>query len=73
MNIIGKYCKVYPIKKLRQFEQWTENLENTRKEKQQIDGNEIDVRRLLTDDDFLYLQDFILTRELCSYRRNYQR
>ncbi|NJN14048.1 MAG: hypothetical protein HC836_32270 [Richelia sp. RM2_1_2] len=57
MAIMGKYCKAYLIKNLRQFEQWTENLENTRKEKQEIDGKEVEVKRVLTDDDFLYLQE----------------
>ncbi|NJM20521.1 MAG: hypothetical protein HC836_43005 [Richelia sp. RM2_1_2] len=57
MPTMGKYCKAYLIKNLRQFEQWTENLENTRKEKQQIDGTEVEVKRVLTDDDFLYLQE----------------
>ena len=57
MATMGKYCKAYSIKKLRQFEQWTENLENTRKEKQEIDGTEVEVKRILTDDDFLYLQE----------------
>ena len=62
MAIMGKYCKAYLIKNLRQFEQWTENSENTRKEKQEIDGKEVEVKRVLTDDDFLYLQEnYIVT------------
>ena len=62
MAIMGKNCKAYLIKNLRQFEQWTENSENTRKEKQEIDGKEVEVKRVLTDDDFLYLQEnYIVT------------
>ncbi|MEM1395097.1 MAG: hypothetical protein AAGG00_17760 [Cyanobacteria bacterium P01_H01_bin.150] len=57
MATMGKYCKAYLIKSFRQFEKWTENLENTRKEKQEIDGNEVEVKRVLTDDDVLYLQE----------------
>ena len=57
MATMGKYCKAYLIKNLRQFEKWTENLENTKKEKQEIDGNEVEVKRVLTDDDVLYLQE----------------
>jgi hypothetical protein len=57
MATMGKYCKAYLIKALRQFEQWSENSENIRKEKQQIDGKEVEVKRVLTDDDFLYLQE----------------
>lgn len=57
MATMGKYCKAYPIQRLREFSQWTERSENTRKEKQEIDGQEIEVNRELTDDDFLYLQE----------------
>ncbi|MBE9048264.1 hypothetical protein IQ255_28415 [Pleurocapsales cyanobacterium LEGE 10410] len=57
MTTMGKYCKAYPIQQLRQFNNWTENLENTRKEKQEIDGKEVEHNRVLTDDDFLYLQE----------------
>lgn len=57
MATMGKYCKAYLINKLRQFKQWNENLENTRKEKQEIDGKEVEVKRVLKDDDFLYLQE----------------
>ena len=57
MATMGKYCKAYPIQQLRQFNNWNENLENTRKEKQEIDGKEVEHNRVLTDDDFLYLQE----------------
>ncbi|MUG96474.1 hypothetical protein F7734_30675 [Scytonema sp. UIC 10036] len=57
MATMGKYCKAYSLKKLREFSQWTERAENTRKEKQLVDGKEVEERRLLTDDDFLYLQE----------------
>ncbi|BDA68768.1 hypothetical protein CAL7716_029340 [Calothrix sp. PCC 7716] len=57
MATIGKYCKAYLVKTLRQFDQWTKNSENTRTEKEQINGKEVEIKRVLTDDDFLYLQD----------------
>lgn len=57
MAIMGKYCKAYPIKRLREFSHWTEQTENTRKEKKTINGEEVEVNRGLTDDDFLYLQE----------------
>jgi hypothetical protein len=57
MAIMGKYCKAYPIKRLREFSQWTERSGNTRKEKQDIEGTEVEVNRTLTEDDFLYLQE----------------
>ncbi|GAB1540311.1 hypothetical protein NUACC21_29800 [Scytonema sp. NUACC21] len=62
MTTMGKYCKVYSLKKLRQFSQWTENAENTRKDKKEIDGQQVEVKKKLTDDDFLYLQEnYIVT------------
>lgn len=57
MAIMGNYCKAYSLKKLRQFSQWTEHAENTRKENKEIDGKEFEVNRKLTDDDFLYVQE----------------
>jgi hypothetical protein len=57
MEKMGAYCKAYPMDRLRAFSAWTENTQNTRKEKQQIDGAEVDVPRVLTEDDFLYLQE----------------
>lgn len=62
MANMGRYCKAYPIERLRAFSGWAENAQNTRKEKQQVDGKEIEVARQLTDDDFLYLQEnFVVT------------
>ncbi|MBW4506990.1 MAG: hypothetical protein KME64_10805 [Scytonematopsis contorta HA4267-MV1] len=57
MAIMGKYCKAYLVSKLRQFDQWREISENVKEEKQQLDGKEVEVKRVLTDDDFLYLQE----------------
>jgi hypothetical protein len=54
---MGKYCKAYPIKKLRQFSGWMEKSEKLRKEKQVVDGQEVEIERVLTDEDFLYLQE----------------
>lgn len=54
---MGKYCKAYSLKTLRQFSQWNEQLENVRKETQELNGKQIEVQRKLTDEDFLYLQE----------------
>ena len=32
MAVIGKYCKAYLLRDLRQYSQWTEQLENIREE-----------------------------------------
>jgi len=57
MATMGKYCKAYLIKDLRQFSQWTEQIENVRKEKKQVDGKEVEVDKELTDNDVFYLQE----------------
>lgn len=62
MAIMGKYCKAYLLKQLRQFHQWTERIENIRKDKTQVDGNEVDSDRELTDNYIFYLQEsYIVT------------
>jgi hypothetical protein len=54
MSNMGKYCKAYPITRLREFGEWQEHSQNAR--------NENDVPRQLTDADFLYLQEnFVAT------------
>ena len=58
MATMGKYCKAYSINELRNYSSWSEQVESTRKEKQEgPDGKEIDVSRALTDNDYLYLQE----------------
>ena len=58
MATMGKYCKAYSIQKLRGFHGWSEKAENARPEKQKgADGQEIEVTRALTADDYLYLQE----------------
>ncbi len=63
MATMGRYCKAYSIKKLREFSGWIEKTENARKEKQQsADGKEVQITRVLTADDYLYLQeDYVVT------------
>ncbi len=57
MGKMGKYCKSYFLKKLREFSQWTENSENIRKQKQEVNGKEVEIDRILSEDNFLYLQE----------------
>lgn len=62
MPKIGNYCKAYPVERFREFSEWTENLQNLRKEKQLVDGKEVPVTRQLEEEDFFYLQeDFTVT------------
>ena len=57
MARMGKYCKAYPLSKLREYVGWNENLQNARKEKQKVGDKELDIVRELIDDDFLYVQE----------------
>lgn len=62
MSTLGKHCKGYALKALRQFPGWTENRKNARRIRQEIDGQVVEVARDLTDSTFLYLQeDFTVT------------
>ena len=57
MANMGSYCKAYPIDRFRAYENWSENLENLRKERAQNAGEQVEAPRQLTEDDFLYLQE----------------
>lgn len=57
MASMGKYCKAYQVSRFREFKGWSENSQNLRKRKEQVDGKEVEVQRELTDNDILYLQE----------------
>lgn len=57
MAEMGKYCKAYLAKQLREYPGWSEKKENVRKEKKEVDGKEVEVDRELNDDSILYLQE----------------
>jgi len=57
MANMSRYCKAYPIARLREFKGWAENAQNAREETQTIEGKEVSAPRPLTDSDFLYLQE----------------
>ena len=57
MSSLGRYCKAYPITRLREFPAWSENLQNLRTSKEQVEGTEREVKRELTASDFFYLQE----------------
>lgn len=62
MTNLGRSCKAYPVKQLRVFGGWTEKTENLKIEKYIVGDQESEVRRVLTDDDYLYLQEnYIVT------------
>jgi hypothetical protein len=57
MAVMGKYCKAYLAKQLREYQGWSENAANVRKEKKDVDGKEVEVERTLDDDSILYIQE----------------
>jgi hypothetical protein len=57
MSILGKFCKAYPLHQLRQFSGWSEEVQNARQVRKEVDGQTIRVVRELTDDDYLYVQE----------------
>ena len=65
MAKMGRYCKAYPITRFREFSEWSENTQNARKVKQEVDGVEVEAARPLTDQDHLYLQEnFVVTDDI---------
>jgi hypothetical protein len=54
---MGRYCKAYQIHRFKDFNGWPSDLRILTKEKQEIDGAEVEVERALGDDDHLYLQE----------------
>jgi hypothetical protein len=62
MATMGKYCKAYPIKRLREFSAWTEKAENARSIGENESGEKSSEPRRLTDEDYLFVQeDFRVT------------
>ena len=56
MAILGKYCKAYPLYRLRQFPGWTEIAENAKRIRKEVNGEIVEEARKLTDADYLYVQ-----------------
>lgn len=62
MGKLGKYCKAYPVSRLREFSGWSENAGKARNQSLQVDGREEFAPRGLDQSDFLYLQEnFVVT------------
>src|SRR5215510_14882370 len=57
MAKMGKYCKAYPVQRLRDYKDWSENLDKLRKITKEVDGKEVEVFKELGEDAFLYLQE----------------
>ncbi|HEX2188185.1 MAG TPA: hypothetical protein VHG51_04770 [Longimicrobiaceae bacterium] len=63
MAEMGRYCKAYYAADFRKFPGWKENTSSLRKERQEVNGKEVEVERTeIKDDDILYLQEnFVVT------------
>jgi hypothetical protein len=57
MGTTERYCKAYPVQRLREFSGWKEKTQNLRKVKKQVDGKEVETVRELTDEDYLFLHE----------------
>jgi hypothetical protein len=56
MTILGKYCKGYPLRQLREFPGWSEDAQNARTVTKEIDGEIMEMPRELADTDYVYVQ-----------------
>ena len=56
MTILGKYCKGFPLHKLRQFPGWSEKAQAARTIRKEINGEIVEEARELTDEDYVYVQ-----------------
>ncbi len=64
-KVMGAYCKAYYLKDMRKYKDWTENVENARDEKKEIDGEEIKEKRILTNESIVYLQEnYVVTDDI---------
>lgn len=56
MTILGKYCKGFPLRQLRQFPGWCEEGQNARTVIVEVDGEMVETPRELADGDYVYVQ-----------------
>jgi hypothetical protein len=65
IKVMGKYCKAYHLRDMQKYRKWKENAQNARKEKKDVDGKEVEVKRILTDDSIVYLQEnYVVTDDI---------
>ena len=56
MTILGKYCKGFPLRQLRQFPGWYEEAQNARLVTAEVAGEVVETPRKLADGDYVYVQ-----------------
>lgn len=63
MAEMSRYCCAYEVKRLREFDGWTEKLDDLRQDKDD-EGNTVE-RKTLQDDDIVYLHEsFVVTDDI---------
>lgn len=60
---MSSFCKAYSLAKLRQYSNWSEKSENTRKEFRGENGKQIEIPRELTENDYLYLHENLVVTD----------
>jgi len=56
MANMGRYCKAYPLQRLRKFKGWTEKIQSVQR-KNPAAGQSAEATEPLTDDSIVYLQE----------------
>ena len=70
MATMGRFCKAYPVQRLREFAGWKENTQNLRKERSGKADKEIITQKELTGNDHLYLQENFTVTDSISLDEN---
>lgn len=64
MAEMGRYCKAYHVRRLREFPGWQPRLENLRADSELVDGEEVTRTRAELDDaDILYVQETLVVTD----------
>ena len=57
MATMGRYCKAYQLYQLRQFTEWSENIQNLKKKNEGVNAKEVETERALSEKDIFYIQE----------------
>jgi hypothetical protein len=70
MPEMSAYCKAYAVRRLRDFSGWTEKVENLRARAREASAGESESRRVLSDDDYLFVHDSYVVTDSVFCDRN---
>jgi hypothetical protein len=63
MATLGLYCKAYYVSDLAKFPGWAPSASTAKKERQDVNGNEVETERQLRDTDYLFLHDTLVVTD----------